>query len=84
MPDSINGLRGYSFDIIFIDPPYKKNLIEKTMDNLLKNDIINKNGLIIAEHHIDDVLPENIGNLILIDKRKYGDTCLSFYTYDNI
>lgn len=67
------------YDIIFMDPPYKKNFIVETLNILAKNDIIKKNGIVIAEHCIWDSVPEESGKLRLISSRRYGETVLSFY-----
>jgi 16S rRNA (guanine966-N2)-methyltransferase len=69
------------FDIIFLDPPYNKNLIQETLNFVIKSDIIKKNGIIVAERDVDDVLPEEVGNFKLIRNQKYGDTILSFYAF---
>jgi 16S rRNA (guanine966-N2)-methyltransferase len=67
------------FDIIFLDPPYNKNLIEETLNFIVNSDIIKDDGLIIAESDIDDSIPEEIGKLKLKRNQKYGDTVLSFF-----
>ena len=70
------------FDIIFLDPPYNKNLIQETLNYIIKSDIINENGIIVAERDVDDILPEKVGNFKLIRNQKYGDTIISFYIGD--
>jgi len=72
--------RNRKFDIIFMDPPYGKNFIDETLKNILKNDIINRNGIIVAEHDFKDNVPPEIGKLVLYMSRRYGDTVLSFYS----
>lgn len=67
------------FDIIFLDPPYNKNLIQETLKIIDKNDIISDNGIVIAEKDIADIIPEEQGTLKLIRNQKYGDTVLAFY-----
>jgi 16S rRNA (guanine966-N2)-methyltransferase len=67
------------YDIIFIDPPYGKKNIDKTLKIFSYNDIIDKNGIIIAESHVNDKMPEKVGEFKLVDIRKYGITALSFY-----
>lgn len=67
------------YDIIFMDPPYKKNFIVETLNILANNDIIKKNGILIAEHSILDVVPEDSGKLRLVSSRRYRETVLSFY-----
>lgn len=69
------------FDIIFLDPPYHKNLIEVTLNCIVKNDIIKRDGIIVAERDLKDEVPEQVGYLGLVRNQKYGDTVLSFYQW---
>lgn len=70
---------GRKFDIVFLDPPYNKKFIQESLNILANNDIIRDSGILAAEHHIDDRLPEYCGKLKLSRRQKYGDTALSFY-----
>lgn len=70
---------GRKFDIIFLDPPYSKNFVEKTLNYIAKSDIIIDDGIIAAEHDIDDVVPEETESIRRIRSERYGDTVLSFY-----
>jgi 16S rRNA (guanine966-N2)-methyltransferase len=72
--------KGYNYDIIFMDPPYKKGHIEETM-LLLKNNIVyNKDTIFIVEYS----KREEIGltfwsSLQEITTRGYGDTKISIF-----
>lgn len=70
---------GRKFDIIFLDPPYNKNFLTETLNIIAVNDILNDDGIIIAERDVDDEIPEEVGQLKLVRNQKYGDTVLSFY-----
>lgn len=72
-------LEGRKFNIILLDPPYKKKLIQDTLKNLTKNDIISSDGILAAEHQRDETLPEQAGVLRLADRRIYGGTAVSFF-----
>jgi 16S rRNA (guanine(966)-N(2))-methyltransferase RsmD len=74
--------RSHKFDIVFMDPPYSKNIVVETMDFISKNDIIKNDGLVIAEHSTNDIVSERFGNLLRIDYRTYGKTMISFYRKD--
>lgn len=37
------------FDMIFMDPPYDKGLVNKAINNIINLDLLNDDGLIIAE-----------------------------------
>lgn len=57
------GRNGKKFDIIFMDPPYLKNFIQETLQHMAENDIINKDGILVVEHHRDEPVPEELGRL---------------------
>ena len=59
-------------DLIFLDPPYKTSFIEKSIDLITKNNLLNKDGLIICESDSLDRIVYN-DNYKIIKDRKYGD-----------
>ncbi|BDU50250.1 16S rRNA (guanine(966)-N(2))-methyltransferase RsmD [Haliovirga abyssi] len=69
-----------TFDIIFMDPPYKDEVCEEVIAKILDSNLLEENGLIIAEHHIKEKLPDVIGKLNKIDERKYSGKVLTFYS----
>lgn len=68
-----------TFDIIFLDPPYLRNLLQKSIETLVHYQIIRPGGLVVAESSKLDTLSDKYGNLRLIRQERYGDTVLSFY-----
>ena len=60
------------FDIIFLDPPYKTDYIEKSIELIDKYNLLNKNGLIICE---SDKLEKIIykDTYRELKNKKYGD-----------
>lgn len=71
--------QGKKFDIIFLDPPYRQNIIPKILHSLEENGILETRVLIVAETDIEDELPDEIGTLIVSKVQKYGKTKLTFY-----
>lgn len=67
------------FGIVFLDPPYLKNLVHKTLFSLNQIDIIAPGGMVITESSKLDSLPKKEGRLELSRQEKYGDTIISFY-----
>jgi len=67
------------FDIIFLDPPYYRDLSKKTLQTLGAYDILAPIGLIVVQHFKKDNLPKSLGSLILFKQATYSDTVLSFY-----
>ena len=67
------------FDYIFLDPPYNKEIVVETLENLIQEKLLKKTGQVIIEHETKLELPDKFKNLIKTDYRKYGDTSISFY-----
>ncbi len=66
------------FDIIFMDPPYDKNHVSKTLNHIIENDFLNKEGIIVIEHSKNEGV-EEYSSLELIKSRQYGITCISIF-----
>lgn len=69
--------KGDSFDIIFVDPPYLKNLVNPTLKILANSNLLNPGTVIVIEHHPKEPVAAPEG-LKLFDERKYGQTLISF------
>lgn len=68
--------QGKSFDLIFLDPPYRMDMTEM-MDRLSRK-LLAADGMIVCEH--DRSTPPGVpASLVLQDRREYGITGLSFY-----
>ncbi|HYA42647.1 MAG TPA: 16S rRNA (guanine(966)-N(2))-methyltransferase RsmD [Syntrophobacteraceae bacterium] len=70
---------GELFDLIFMDPPYRKGYIEKTLQII--SPVANEDSLVIAERHIKGEPPmvPVPGWQKKLDRR-YGDTLISIYS----
>ena len=49
------------FDIVFIDPPFKEDYTEKSLELLRTNDILSENALVIIEKSFHNSIPEYNG-----------------------
>lgn len=67
------------FDIIFMDPPYRDNLTNKTLLKLSEYDILEENGIIICEHGRYEKLQDKIGIFTKIEDREYNKKIVTFY-----
>src|SRR5665647_581602 len=69
------------FDLIFIDPPYAKDMIPPAIEIISANSLLSKDGLIVCK--IDSAEEIYTGNSIihLSSSRKYGNTTVLFYEY---
>ncbi len=46
---SLSNMTGKRFDLIFLDPPYGKNLVQESLGLIKRYNLLNEDGLIIAE-----------------------------------
>ena len=66
-----------SFDLIFMDPPYGKGLIESTLPHV--GEAAAPDALVVAEHHAGETTG-SIAGWVRTDLRKYGDTEISIFS----
>ena len=67
------------YNLIFIDPPYYKNLAAIAATNLLNAGWIADDALIVIEHFLDENLESLTDKFELMEQRKYKETIFSFY-----
>lgn len=61
------------YDVIFLDPPYEKNLINPTLRTILERKLLNPEGVIMVEHSRREKIAEDLQQYII--KQKEGKTC---------
>ena len=71
-----NGV-GEPYDFAFMDPPYGKDLINPTLEQLIRGDWLQPNALVVAETSTDDPEPSAEG-FELVDTRVYGAASVYF------
>lgn len=70
-------LKGKSFELIYIDPPYAQGLQMKTLSLIDELDLLHPQGLLFIEEAIQgEVIPPVLNNLELKKKRKVSSTFL--------
>jgi len=65
------------FDLAFLDPPYRQNLVAPALAGLRDGGWLNQSALVVAEMAEDEALPAAEGYDVL-DDRVYGDTRVLF------
>jgi 16S rRNA (guanine966-N2)-methyltransferase len=71
-PIMVNGA-----DVVFLDPPYKKDLAIPSLEHLLNRDWIAEDSMIIVETESDLELPP-VDGFDTVDSRKYGAARIAF------
>ncbi len=67
-------------DLFFLDPPYRKGLMIDCIEKIAQGGLLRQNGLIVAEHSKDEVLPDIISGFSKLKERKYGTIIISIYS----
>ena len=72
---ALEELKTKKFDIIFLDPPYKYNLITPSIQKIMEFDMLNKDGIIVCEYENEDIKCD----LKLLKTKKYGSKNIKIY-----
>jgi 16S rRNA (guanine966-N2)-methyltransferase len=73
------GNAGGPFDLVFLDPPYRKGLVELALISARDGKWFAPNALVVAEMAVDEAFAMPAG-FSVIDERTYGDTKVVFLT----
>ncbi len=76
---ALKKLQAEKIDIIYVDPPYNKNMGVDAIEKISEYDILAENGLIIIETDTNEEVPEEIGRYERVNYKRYGRNILSFY-----
>ncbi|WP_244833209.1 16S rRNA (guanine(966)-N(2))-methyltransferase RsmD [Clostridium sp. BJN0001] len=82
--DAYEGLKklaknGLTFNIMFIDPPYCKEMIPEAISIINDNNLLKEGGIIVTKIDTIEEIYEGYGKIQLIKSRKYGNTTVCYY-----
>jgi 16S rRNA (guanine966-N2)-methyltransferase len=69
---------GGPFNLVFLDPPYRKDLIPKALAGLTEGNWLADKPLLVAESDTGEII--DAPGYTLLDERDYGETRLRFLT----
>lgn len=69
------------YDLIFLDPPYGKYVLNDCINYILDKEIIKENGVIVYEHSSKEKIKLINSDLEIWDNKKYGDTSVLYLYY---
>lgn len=70
---------GEKFDVVFLDPPYATDLLEKALELITKIDIMTENGIIVCESAVTSQLPEVEAPYVRGKEYRYGKIKITMY-----
>jgi 16S rRNA (guanine966-N2)-methyltransferase len=68
-----------TFQVVFVDPPYRKGLSIFMLRELGKSSLLDSQALVVIEEDVFAELPYEVENMTLVDRRHYGETGFWFY-----
>ena len=68
---------GEKFDIIFLDPPFKENLLQDTLELIMNRQIVKPAGLIYIERDKQQQMPDLPENCSIIKDKSAGQVAYS-------
>ena len=75
--------RGLGFNLVYVDPPFSDGLYEPTLLALSSSGILCQDAMVVVEHFHKTVLQKNYDKLEFYKDRRLGDSCLSFFAFEN-
>ncbi len=66
------------FNVIFVDPPYAQDEVEKLPDLIFERNLIQQDGILVMEHTKKICFPPS-SLYIMTDQRAFGMTMVSFF-----
>lgn len=70
------------FDVAFLDPPYRTGLLQQALE--LVPAVMNRGGVILAEHPSDEAVPDAAGAFIRVKDYRYGKIMLTAYRHQSL
>jgi len=71
--------KGVRFDLVLLDPPYGNGFVDDAIKQISDNNMYSDECIIVAEHSMNDIVAESLGNFTKTKTKKYGKICLSVY-----
>ncbi|MFN7039145.1 MAG: 16S rRNA (guanine(966)-N(2))-methyltransferase RsmD [Alphaproteobacteria bacterium] len=70
-------------NIVFVDPPYNSNLLEKSLQSLIKQNWLADEAIVVVE--VDNTEKNNIpDDYLLLTERNYGKSKILILQYNNV
>jgi 16S rRNA (guanine966-N2)-methyltransferase len=67
-----------TFDLVFMDPPYERSLVIKTLHDLQKAEVVKPGSICVIEHSSREEIPPKVEKFTIYRQVCFGDTSVSF------
>lgn len=69
----------YTFDFVYLDPPYKKQQIAEILQYLMDHCLLNEGADVVCESLKEDEFEDTYGSLVKLKDVTYGITRITYY-----
>jgi 16S rRNA (guanine966-N2)-methyltransferase len=69
--------QGVMFDLLLMDPPYRKGFLQSTLEELETRRIYHQESILVIQHDRREPLPDISKSWTLLRQRRMGDTLIS-------
>lgn len=77
--NAINKMKSKSFDVIYVDPPYNKEMGIDAIKRLYEADVLSGDGIIVLETDTNENVPDEILGYEKFNYKRYGRNILSLF-----
>ena len=74
--------RGIRFRLVFLDPPYRENLLVPVLKKVAEISLLRENGIVIAEHDFRLSPPDRVATLVAYRRLTFGEAAITLYAPD--
>ena len=74
---AISKLKEERYDLIYVDPPYNKEMGIDAIQRLSDGNVLKEDGIIVLETDTYEDVPEEIGRYVIFNYKRYGRNILS-------
>ncbi|NLT94209.1 MAG: 16S rRNA (guanine(966)-N(2))-methyltransferase RsmD [Clostridia bacterium] len=71
--------KNLKFNLVYLDPPYKLDIIDEILEQLVSLHLLQEKAVVIAETALDMQLSAGNNNLQKVREDKYGDTKITYF-----
>ena len=69
-----------SLDLIFLDPPYDKQLYAASLEAIRDTGSLNQSGVVVVEYQTDSAMPDFLEGFIRLSEKHYGRTRIALFS----
>ena len=72
--DVLQRLKTKKFDVIFLDPPFRMKVIDELMEFIVKHDMVEPGGFVMAEYPMEDIVNKSYDGFSVKLCRRYSSS----------